>query len=79
MAVSTWISISNTTTSQSYTNLTIPTSYRAVVQNGSCASANSVASAFTIDPVTVAGTIASSATICSGSSGNLNLAGKGIT
>jgi gliding motility-associated-like protein len=73
---STWISISNTTTSQSYTNLTIPTSYRAVVQNGSCASANSVASAFTIDPVTVAGTIASSATICSGSSGNLNLAGK---
>lgn len=73
---STWVNISNVTTSQSYLNLTVPTSYRAVVQSGTCAIANSTSSGFTIDPPTVAGTIASSATICSGSSGNLNLSGN---
>src|ERR1043165_9921876 len=38
---STWISISNTTTTQSYFNLTVPTRYRAQVQNGICAAATS--------------------------------------
>jgi len=73
---STWVSISNTTTSQSYNNVLVATSYRAVVQNGTCASANSSSTALTIDPATVAGTVGASATRCSGSSGSLTLSGK---
>jgi gliding motility-associated-like protein len=74
---STWINISNTTTTQSYSNLTIPTRYRANVQNGSCTPASSSVAIFTIDPTTVGGTVAASATVCSGSNGaTLNLSGK---
>ncbi len=73
---STWINISNTTTTQSYTNLTVPTRYRANVQSGTCTAASSSTSIFTIDPATVAGTVNSNATICSGSSGNFTLTGK---
>jgi gliding motility-associated-like protein len=74
---STWINISNTTTSQAYTNLTVPTQYRAVVQNGGCASANSSVASMTIDPASVGGTLSSSATVCTGAnSGTLTLSGK---
>ncbi|MDP2386040.1 MAG: gliding motility-associated C-terminal domain-containing protein [Bacteroidota bacterium] len=72
---STWINISNTTTSQSYSNLTVQTQYRANVQNGSCTTASSTASTITIDPATVGGTAATSSTICSGASGNITLSG----
>jgi gliding motility-associated-like protein len=69
----TWISISNTTTSQSYLNLTIPTKYRAQVQNGVCASDTSSSAVMTINPVSVAGTLTGSTTVCSGvNSGNVN-------
>ncbi|HTF02907.1 MAG TPA: hypothetical protein VK826_02745, partial [Bacteroidia bacterium] len=72
----TWISISNTTTTQTYNNLTVPTQYRAQVQNGGCTPANSSIASMTIDPATVAGTVAGSATRCSGAnSGNLTLSG----
>lgn len=72
----TWISISNTTTTQTYNNLTVPTQYRAQVQNGSCTPANSSIASMTIDPATVAGTTAGSATRCSGAnSGNITLSG----
>lgn len=71
-----WFSISNTTTSQSYLNLTLPTQYRAQVQNGSCATANSSIASMTIDPATVGGSLAGSATRCSGSnSGTITLSG----
>ncbi|MCD6065442.1 MAG: Ig-like protein [Bacteroidetes bacterium] len=74
---STWINISNTTTSQSYSNLIIPTSYRANVQNGICAATSSSATAFTIDPATVAGTVGTAATVCNGvNTGTLTLTGK---
>lgn len=74
---STWFSIGNTTTSQAYTNLTDPTQFRALVQNGSCTSANSSILSITIDPATVGGTVTGSATRCSGSnSGSLTLTGK---
>lgn len=74
---STWINISNTTTSQAYLNLTVPTLYRAVVQNGSCATANSSVASMTIDQPSVGGTLNSSATVCTGSnSGTLTLTGK---
>lgn len=73
----TWINISNTTTTQAYSNLTVPTQYRAVVQNGSCATATSAVASMTIDPATVGGTLSSNATVCTGSnSGTLTLAGR---
>lgn len=73
----TWVTISNTTTSQSYNNLTVQTAYRARVQNGSCPVATSSIATMTIDPTTVGGTTAGSATQCSGSNaGNITLSGK---
>jgi gliding motility-associated-like protein len=65
----TWISISNTTTTQSYTNLTIQTMYRAQVQNGPCATATSTIATMTIDPTSVGGTVSGTATVCSGANG----------
>jgi gliding motility-associated-like protein len=65
----TWISISNTTTTQSYNNLTVPTLYRAQVQSGSCTPAFSSVASMTIDPVSVGGTVSGTATVCSGSNG----------
>jgi hypothetical protein len=68
--------IANVTTSQTYTNITATTKYRAVVQSGVCSSGNSTSATITIDPVSVGGTVSSSATVCSGSNtGTLTLAG----
>lgn len=73
----TWINITNTSTTQPYNNLTVPTQYRAVVQNGGCASATSAVISIAIDPPTVAGTLAGSATRCTGAnSGNITLSGR---
>lgn len=74
---STWINISNTTTTQSYLNLTVPTRYRAVVQNANCAPALSSEAIMTIDAVSVGGTTAGSSSGCiSGNSGTVTLSGK---
>jgi gliding motility-associated-like protein len=62
----TWINISNSTTTQSYSNLTIPTQYRAVVQNGSCATATSSIAFMTIDPATVGGSVTGTTSVCTG-------------
>lgn len=71
-----WTTIANTTTSQTYTNLTATTLYRAVVKSGVCAEANSGAATITIDPVSVGGTVSASATVCSGvNNGMLTLSG----
>ncbi|MBL7883693.1 MAG: hypothetical protein JNL69_06465, partial [Bacteroidia bacterium] len=73
----TWISISNTTTTQSYLNLTVPTRYRAQVQNGACASAISSVAIMTIDPLSVGGSVTGAATVCSGTnSGVLTSTGR---
>lgn len=73
----TWISISNTSTSQSYNNLTVPTRYRAQVQNGACTPVYSAESAITIDPATVAGAVAGTTTVCSGTnSGTVTSTGR---
>jgi gliding motility-associated-like protein len=74
----TWISISNTTTSQAYNNLTVQTWYRANVQNSTCAVATSTTAKMIIDPVSVGGTTAGGTTpTCSGSnSGTITLSGK---
>jgi hypothetical protein len=68
--------IANTTTSQAYSNLTQTTKYRAVVQNGTCPTANSVAATITVTNATVAGGVSADATVCTGSnSGTLTLSG----
>ena len=71
------VPIANTTTSQSYTNLTQTTKYRAVVQNGACAAANSTPATIMVTSGTVAGAVTADATVCTGSnSGTLTLAGQ---
>jgi hypothetical protein len=71
-----WISIANTTISQTYTNLTQTTIYRAVVQSGVCAALNSSTATITVNAVPVGGTIASNQTVCSGTNGaTLTLSG----
>ena len=52
------------------------TQYRAVVQSSSCASANSSVATITVNPVSVGGSIAGSATVCTGTnSTTLSLSG----
>lgn len=71
-----WNTIANTTTSQTYTNLTANTLYRAVVKSGVCAEANSASATITIDPVSVGGTVSTSAAVCTGANnGTLTLSG----
>jgi len=72
-----WISLSNTTDSLSYANLTSTTLYHAVVQSGVCAppvySANDT---IFVSPPTVGGTISGSTATCEGTgSGVLTLSG----
>jgi gliding motility-associated-like protein len=72
----TWINLSNTSTSQTYTNLTVQTKYRVQVQNSVCTPVYSAISTVAIDPVSVGGTISASATVCrSGNSGTLTSGG----
>lgn len=73
----TWISISNTTTTQSYLNLTVPTQYRAQVQNGVCPATTSTSASMTINPTTVGGTVSGTATVCSGANGGTMTSGGG--
>ncbi|MEP4831561.1 MAG: Ig-like domain-containing protein, partial [Cyclobacteriaceae bacterium] len=69
--------IANTTTSLTATNLTATTYYRAVVQSGVCATANSATGTVTVDPASVGGSIAGSATVCTGTnSTTLTLSGE---
>ncbi|MBK9192174.1 MAG: gliding motility-associated C-terminal domain-containing protein [Crocinitomicaceae bacterium] len=73
----TWSTIANTSTSQSYLNLLDTTLYRAVVQNGTCASSYSDTVTISVDPVTAGGTINSNTTVCAGNnSGTLTLTGE---
>lgn len=72
-----WTNLSNTTTSQSYSNLTVPTQYRAVVQNATCPSATSTSTSFTIDATSVGGTITGANSVCvTANSGTLTSTGK---
>jgi gliding motility-associated-like protein len=60
----TWNVVANTSTTQNYLNLMQTTFYHAVVQSGVCAAMNSNDVTITVDPISNAGTLASSATIC---------------
>ncbi|QEC66767.1 T9SS type A sorting domain-containing protein [Panacibacter ginsenosidivorans] len=73
----TWTTIANTTTSQSYINLTQTTLYRAVVQSGVCSIANSSSATITVNPVSVGGSLGGTTSVCSGSNnGTLTLSGQ---
>ena len=67
----TWTTIANTTANYTALNITATTQYRAVVQNGVCSSANSIATTVIVDPVTVAGTVTGGATVCTGTNSTL--------
>jgi hypothetical protein len=70
------VNITNITATQNCLNLTQTTKYRAVVQNGTCAAANSTPATITVTNGTTAGAVSSDATVCSGSnSGTLTLSG----
>jgi uncharacterized protein YjbI with pentapeptide repeats len=62
---STWNTISNTTTTQSFTNLTQTRIYRAMVKNGDCPAVFSSNATITVNPAAVGGTLSGSATVCS--------------
>ncbi|MES1181308.1 MAG: PKD domain-containing protein, partial [Flavobacterium sp.] len=72
-----WISLTNTTDSLMYVNLSQTTYYRAIVLSGVCAPAlYSSVDTITISPMTVAGTVMGSTATCEGTgSGNLTLTG----
>ncbi|MFM9944909.1 MAG: PKD domain-containing protein [Bacteroidia bacterium] len=61
----TWTTISNTTNSQAFTNLTQTTFYRVVIKSGVCSEVNSSFITVTVQELPVA-TLAGSTTICSG-------------
>ncbi len=72
----TWTNITNTNTFYNFANITTTTKYRAVVQSGSCAAANSSEIDVIVFPVSVGGTLSGTATVCSGlNSGQLSLVG----
>jgi hypothetical protein len=72
----TWTPVVNTTTSLTYSNLIATRIYRAVVQNGNCASANSATATITVNQPSIGGAVTANAIVCSGTnSGTLNLAG----
>ncbi|MES2762936.1 MAG: gliding motility-associated C-terminal domain-containing protein, partial [Bacteroidota bacterium] len=77
---SSWINISNTTTTLAHGNITQNTLYRAIVQNSSfCVKDTSDEAVFTINPVTVAGSLSSvgTTTVCYASnSSTINLSGN---
>jgi gliding motility-associated-like protein len=69
--------IVNNLSSYIFNNLSSTTYYRAIVKNGSCLSANSSVVKITVDPATAGGSLAGSATVCSGTnSGNMTLSGQ---
>ena len=72
-----WTDIANTSTSQTYTNLTTTTKYRAVVQNGTCLSDNSSDATITVDLLSVGGSVSGGTTVCTGTnSTTLTLSGN---
>ncbi|MFN3343716.1 MAG: PKD domain-containing protein, partial [Flavobacteriales bacterium] len=73
-----WVNISNTTTTQSYNDITVETWYRANVQNAGCPPATSTVAIVTVDPGSIGGTVTGGTTpACSGSnSGTLTNSGR---
>ena len=73
----TWDTIPNTSITQPYTNLTDPTSFRAIVQASGCSESPSIAANIAIQSPSDGGTVSSSTTVCASSNnGNLTLSGN---
>jgi gliding motility-associated-like protein len=72
----TWNVLANTNNFYNYNNLSATTSFRALVQNNSCAALYSNVVKITVDAPTVAGTLSGNATLCaSANSGTISLTG----
>jgi len=70
------ITIANTTATLNYTNLAVTTSFRAIVQNGNCATATSSVATVTVAAANSAGTLSGANAYCSHTnSGTLTLSG----
>ncbi len=67
-----WTSVSNTTTSLNYLNLTTTTQYRAVVQSGVCPSGNSSATTITVVPTVTPSNAGVDQRLCNQTLTNLN-------
>lgn len=68
----TWQPIVNVSTTQSYSNLTQTTQYRAVMQSGKCNLAFSSVTTITVNPVTVISNAGTDQPICNETTANLN-------
>ncbi|MCX6181389.1 MAG: gliding motility-associated C-terminal domain-containing protein, partial [Bacteroidetes bacterium] len=74
---STSTSIANKTNTLDFSNITVKTSFRAVVKSGMCPSKTSIGATITVDPTSVGGVVSVDATVCSGSNaGMLQLSGS---
>ncbi|PYF76027.1 PKD domain-containing protein [Pedobacter nutrimenti] len=68
----TWLPVSNTTTTLSYSNLLASTLYRAVVQNGSCTMMFSTPSTITVNPATTIADAGKAQILCAAPSTKLD-------
>ncbi|MES2371664.1 MAG: PKD-like domain-containing protein, partial [Bacteroidota bacterium] len=69
--------INNTTNSYDYTNLTVTTLFRVIVQSGNCSAVASNAVTITVNPQTVPGTLNVSTSVCAtANAGTLTLTGN---
>ncbi|WP_307524365.1 PKD domain-containing protein [Pedobacter sp. W3I1] len=68
----TWSTVTSTANPYVFSNLTITTQYRAVVQSGSCAEVLSTVTTITVNPGTVAANAGSDQNLCSGNGITLN-------
>ena len=74
---SSWTDIANTADTYTSGALTETTQFRAIIQSGSCASANSGVTTVIVDPLSIGGSVAGGTSICNGSiSGLLVLTGQ---
>nr|WP_276900006.1 PKD domain-containing protein [Pedobacter kyonggii] len=67
-----WSTVTSTANPYVFSNLTISTQYRAVVQSGSCEEAISTVSTITVNPGTVAANAGTDQNLCSGNNITLN-------
>jgi PKD repeat protein len=67
-----WSTVTSTTNPYVFSNLTISTQYRAIVQSGSCAEAVSTSTTITVNPGTVAANAGADQNLCSGNGITLN-------
>ena len=75
-----WILLANTTTSQNYLNLTTTSTYRSVVQNGTCPEVISASATITVNQAPVGGSVTASTEVCETyNTGTLALTGESGT